>query len=211
MSNSLPTPIVGEVEAEPERERLNRFARLITNLFNPATLALPALAMGVYVSHVPGAWRFAVLYMLVAVLVPLADLSWQLSTGRVSDFHLAQRHERRRPFLIGTLCTAVALLLYQALGAPEVLIAMAQATLLISLVLFVITLHWQISVHLATIAGVVTFALLAFGVEALAFVLLIPLVGWARVHLRRHTAAQVVAGTIVGVTAMLVCMAGVLY
>jgi membrane-associated phospholipid phosphatase len=200
-----------DLEAAAGGERLERVARLVSNLLSPAALALPALVLGVYTSHQPGAWRYAVLYVFVGVLVPLLDLLWCLHTGRITDFHLVQRSERRRPFLVGIAATTTAVLLFHALGAPPVLMALAQATLLQSLVLFGITLFWQISVHMATIASLVTFMLVAFGAEATPVVLLVPLVAWARLYLGRHNLPQVVAGTIVGATAMLVCLAGVLY
>jgi membrane-associated phospholipid phosphatase len=211
MSEWTPPRAAVEAEADVKSERLARTARWISNLFSPATLALPAMVMAVYVSHEPGSWRYAALYMLVGVVVPLVDIIWQLHIGNISDFHLSSRQERRRPFLVSTICLTVALLVFQATDAPPVMMAMAQATLLQTLVLFGFTLVWQISVHMATVTSIVTFMLLAFGSEALPFTLLVPLVGWSRLYLGRHNLPQLVAGGIVGVTSMLVCLAGVLY
>jgi membrane-associated phospholipid phosphatase len=211
MSEGLPGRALVEVEEVQERERLTRFARLVSNLFSPAALALPVMVLGVYVSHVPGTWRYAVLFTAVAVLLPLLDMSYLMAAGKVSDFHLDKRHERRRPFLVSTLCLSLALVLFRLTDAPPVMMAMAQATLLQTLVLFVITLGWKISIHMATVTSVVTFMLLAFGSEALAFLAVIPLVGWARLLLKRHNLPQLVAGGIVGISAKLVCLAGVLY
>jgi membrane-associated phospholipid phosphatase len=211
MTDWLQSGDVLEVESAAQGDRLQRLARLVSNVFNPATLVLPALALGVYASHQPGSWRYAALYAVVGVLVPVLDMVWCLQTGRISDFHLSQRQERRRPFLVGIMATTAAVMVFHAFGAPPVLMALAQATLLQGVVMFVITLFWQISVHMATVASIVTFMLVAFGAEALVFVLVLPLVGWSRIYLNRHNLPQVVAGTIVGVTAMLVCLAGVLY
>ncbi len=191
--------------------RADRLARWVSNLLNPATLALPLMALGVYLSHEPGAWRYAALFVAVGVLVPMADLLRQLHRGHISDFHLQHRHERMRPFVVGILCSTAGMALMWVLGGPTLLVAMAQATVLLSVILFAITLYWQISVHMATMAAVITFVLLAFGASGLAFVLLVPLVGWARWRLKRHTVPQVVAGTMLGIVVMLFCMAGVLY
>jgi membrane-associated phospholipid phosphatase len=60
------------------------------------------------------------------------------------------------------------------------------------------------------VASLLTFMLLAFGREALLFVLLLPLVGWSRWYLGRHNVPQLVAGAIVGTTAMLWCLVPVL-
>jgi len=200
---------VAEVEVEPSGQ--DRLARLISNVFNPATLALPMLLLGVYESHQPGAWRYAALYALIGVLVPMLDFLWQMRAGHVSDIHLANRSERYRVFVVSILCSTLGLAILHLVNAPPLIVALAQAAVLQGTVLFVITLRWQISIHTAMITSAVTFMLLAFGHSALAFVLLIPLVAWARVHLNRHTAAQVVAGAIVGATCMLLSLAGVLY
>lgn len=211
MSDWMPPHAAAEDEAEVKSERLARTARWISNLFSPATLALPAMLMAVYVSDVPGSWRYALVYILVGVGIPLLDILRQLHNGSISDFHLSSRQERRRPFLVSTVSLTAALLIFQAAAAPPVMMAMAQATLLQTVILFGFTLVWQISVHMATITSIVTFMLLAFGSEALPFTLLVPLVGWSRLYLGRHNLPQLVAGGIVGVTSMLVCLAGVLY
>ena len=70
-----------------------------------------------------------------------------------------------------------------------------------TLLLFAITLVWQISIHTATTAGLVTFAILALGGGASILTLLVPIVAWARLHLRRHTLAQTVAGGVLGTAA----------
>ena len=73
--------------------------------------------------------------------------------------------------------------------------------------LFAITLVWQVSVHTATTAGLVTFACLAFGPIAACWTLLIPLVAWARIYLRRHTLAQTLAGAFLGSSCFLALFA----
>ncbi len=50
--------------------------------------------------------------------------------------------------------------------------------------------------HVAGNAGAVTVMILLFGWPV---VLLVPLVGWARWHIRAHTLAQVVATTLISV------------
>jgi membrane-associated phospholipid phosphatase len=67
------------------------------------------------------------------------------------------------------------------------------------LVMLVITLVWQISVHAMTITGAVVTTGALFGLQtALLLSPLIALVGVARIKLRRHTLSEVIAGGVLG-------------
>lgn len=173
-------------------------ARIISDLFSPAVLSVPALLLGVLASEVPGTYRYAILYFLIAVPLPVLYIVWMLRTGRATDFHLPNRRDRIGPFAVATAAgvAGVGLLLY--LGAPAAFLAPLVAALAQTLLLFVITLAWQISIHTASTAGLVTFAALALGGAAIFLSLLVPLVIWARLYLRRHTASQTVAGALLG-------------
>ena len=126
---------------------------------------------------------------------------WLLKTGRISDFHLPERRDRVGPFAVASAAAAggVGLLVY--LGAPAAFLAPLVAALAQTLLLFLITLAWQISIHTATSAGLATFAVLAIGGAAILLSLLVPLVIWARLHLKRHTVAQTLAGAGLGCAA----------
>jgi len=63
-----------------------------------------------------------------------------------------------------------------------------------------ITLWWKISIHASSLAGTVTFLTALYGAIVLPAFLLVILVSWSRVVLRRHTVAQVVAGALVSIT-----------
>lgn len=183
-------------------------ARAISDLFSPAALAAPCLLLGVWASDVPGTYRFALLYFAIAVPLPVAYVVWLVKTGRASDFHLPERRDRTMPFLLSLATAVCALGLLFYFGAPSVFLAPIVTALAETLVLFLITLTWQISIHTATTAGLVTFAVVAIGGGAAALLLLVPLVMWARLYLGRHTMGQAVGGVCLGVlifSAMFAC------
>lgn len=173
-------------------------ARTISDLMSPPVLAIPGLALGVWASNQAGTYRFALLYFVMGVLAPVFYVLWLVKSGRVSDFHLPNRRERVRPFLASLLCGIGAIALIVYLNAPSAFVGPLLALLLQTAVLFTITLAWQISIHTATVAGLVTFAVLALGPLAWLSSLLVPLVAWARVYLGRHTIPQTLAGIAVG-------------
>jgi membrane-associated phospholipid phosphatase len=65
-------------------------------------------------------------------------------------------------------------------------------------VLALVTVVWKISIHCAVASGSVTILALLFGPLVLPLYGLVALLGWSRVALRDHTAAQVVAGAVLG-------------
>jgi membrane-associated phospholipid phosphatase len=154
--------------------------------------------LGVWASDAEGTYRFAILYFAIAIVVPLLYVVWLLKSGRISDFHMPHRGERVGPFVASLVCSLVGIGLLIYLGSPRMFLVGILAAFAQTLVLCVITLAWQISVHTSTAAGLATFAVLALGPPAAVLGVIVPIVGWARLALRRHTVAQVVAGAGIG-------------
>src|SRR5262245_42211662 len=77
-------------------------ARAISDIFSPAVMGVPCLALGVWASNVPGTYRYALLYALIAIPLPTAYVLWLVKSGRVTDFHLPDRRDRVGPFAVAT-------------------------------------------------------------------------------------------------------------
>lgn len=186
-------------------------ARTVSDVLSPAVMAIPCLLLGIWVSDVPGTYLYALLYFVVAVPLPVVYVLWLIRSGRVTDFHLPDRRDRTMPFILSLAGAAGAIGLLTYFQAPTVFLAPLLTALAQTLLLFLITLAWQISIHTATTAGLVTFAILAMGSGASVLALLVPLVAWARVYLGRHTVAQTAAGALVGCLAftMLFALRGI--
>jgi len=173
-------------------------ARTVSDVFSPPVLAAPGLALACWASGVAGVHWFALVYFSMAVLPAACYVVWLVKSGRVADFHLPHRQDRRGVFLVSLASGLAALGTLVYMGAPSSFLAPILALLFQTLVLFLITLTWQISIHTATVSGLVTFAVLVLGGSAIVLFLLIPLVAWGRIYLGRHTPAQTIAGTCLG-------------
>jgi hypothetical protein len=196
-----PAPIV-----EPGPDVSQRLARLISNVFSPPGLAIPLMVLAARESGDPSAWRDMAIYAAIAVLLPMADLVWRLHAGHIDDIHLPNRSDRRRAFLGGILCTSLALAVLVHLQAASLIVGVASVTLLQAVVLFLITLCWQVSVHSAAAASLVGLSAILLGPRALLVVPVLPAVSWARLHLDRHTPAQVVVGAAIGLSGVLLLL-----
>ena len=63
-----------------------------------------------------------------------------------------------------------------------------------TLVVQYITRYWKISTHALGITAPLVALTLLYGRQPLPFLVLIPMVCWARIYLKAHTVMQVVAG-----------------
>jgi membrane-associated phospholipid phosphatase len=174
-------------------------AKFISSIAAPHTLAPMALLLTATTLDSRMDWLWIGFYLLFAVLVPVFYLVWLLRTGRVNDFHLRVRTDRFRPMVVTIVSSGFAWLVLQIGNGPPVLTTVALAAWIQSVLLFVITLRWKISAHGAA-AG--TLAVLGWKIAnpslGLALAALVPLVGWARVRMRRHTLWQVIGGCVLG-------------
>jgi hypothetical protein len=117
----------------------------------------------------------------------------------------------RRPRLLVlafiTASVAVGLILLLVLGAPFLLTGYLAFMLASVAVLAAITTVWKISIHCAVASGSVTILALTYGPLVLCAYLLVGLLGWARVAVKDHSVAQVVAGSVLGAAAAAVAYA----
>ena len=186
-------------EAVPRPETWGQHvAHWISQAGSPPVMGL--LASFLILARLPGprVWIWAGLYILLALIAPVAFLLWQLRQGQITDLDVHFRQQSTWSFAVTSLGFLLAWITLALSGAPPVLLLLVGTGLLQWLTLCLITLHWKISVHAASIAGTTLFLVWGFGLAATPVVVAVPLVAWSRVKLRRHTPAQVAAGILLG-------------
>lgn len=177
------------------------WAKFVSDIVSPPVvwglLAYPIAARNAPSSQ--EAFWWATLYFASVAVIPVLYILLQVRRGNIEDMHLPNREERIRPFVISTITCAGAAVLMYAINASSVMKVFVLSSLLQIALMAAITTMWQISVHGFSTAGAVVTAGTMFGVVvALVMLPLIPIVGIARLKLKRHTRAQVIAGVAVG-------------
>lgn len=178
-----------------------RWARLVSDVLSPpvvwAVMTFP-IALRDADSHARGV-VWALVYVVLVCVLPVVYIAWLVAAGEITDMHLPHRHERTRPFIATILCALVALIVLKLMNSSSKMDFYALSTLMQISLLAMITLVWQISIHTMSISGVVVTVAAWFSVAiALVLIPLVLLVAGARLRLKRHTPAQVVAGIVVG-------------
>jgi len=185
---------------------LVRVARLYSDIVSPPVVsaALGFSVVWVELPFWPGlAWAAA--YGIMVSLIPICVVLFLLRRGVIGDLHISNRRERHIPYLVGFACALLALVVVSAFAGSRLLRSLAVCNTVGLAALGSINTRWLISNHTASVMLAVTFAGFVFG--ATVGVALMPLVGLtfaARLWLRRHSVAQLIAGLLVGAAPVLV-------
>lgn len=209
MSNEVETEFSGDVVTpvlEASRRWDERVARLVSDILSPPLLAVAGLALATRLFDSTGDYLWLVYYLFLVIVIPMAYLLWKLYTGEISDFHVRVREQRMRPMLVSLFCALIGWISLWLGDGPRGLMIIAGLGMIQMALILLVTSRWKISGHGVAIGGITVFAVGIFGREAWPLLLAIPLVAWARVRLKRHTLAQTVAGSLLGIAMTLLLL-----
>ena len=171
-------------------------ARYISIILSPVTISLPAIFLVALYQREPSSMFFAAIAVLFLSIGPMLYILAGVSLGKFSDIDVSIRSQRLGPFLFGSTSSLIGFFILLFNNAPKNLETVLLTASTVGLILMIITFWWKISMHASGISGTVTFLTILYGKYVLPAFLLVFLVGWSRVVLKRHTVAQVTAGAI---------------
>lgn len=169
-----------------------RIAWIVSFLLHPQFLFPLCLVLPFWAS---GSWSNLAPTLLLSFVFPFGLFLHLYRTGRISDWDITHREERR-PLYLATMLGAALSLLYLFLWAPE---ESFLEILLFFLALFFFGLinRWiKISIHMGVL--IVTSALLIrlMGFSYWIYLLALPL-AWSRLELKRHKPLELLLGATV--------------
>jgi membrane-associated phospholipid phosphatase len=182
-------------------------AERITYLLEPKNwIIATVVAVGWRAAGVAGL-GWGLLSAFFAAGLPTLFITRGVARGRWDDRNVGAR--RPRLIVLGFILTSVTLGLVvdAALGAPRELTWYFGCMLASVGVLAAITAVWKISIHCAVASGSATILSLMFGPPLTLTFGLVALTAWSRVELNDHTAAQVIAGSVLGAIAAVITYA----
>ena len=177
-----------------EREKL---ARRLTNLLNPFFIFTALYACVALARSGPIGLAY-VLPELVAAGLVAGYVLLMRRRARVSDFWISSRAERLVPAIVLLAAFAGLLLTLYRLAAPEALILTTLSMGLAAASVAALTLFWKASAHTAVAGHAAVAGVLLLGALGSVFVLVLPLVIWARVMPGAHTLSQTLVGASIG-------------
>jgi membrane-associated phospholipid phosphatase len=194
------------VLATPTPGWADRLAYWVSHLASPPIFGLALIGLIGFTVGTSAGWYWAVSYLALAAGVPCLYLLWLYRRGELHDLHLPVREQRIRPLIVTLVATAAAGALLAWAGAPRPLLLLAAVNTAQTALFLAISLRWKTSFHTVAAANFAVLALALGGVNALPALLLIPLVGWARIRLRRHSPSEATTGVLIGMATMLIAL-----
>ncbi|MER6199905.1 hypothetical protein ABT234_21350 [Streptomyces sp. NPDC001586] len=179
-------------------------ARVLSDVLAPANLVVALLLLIGW--HSTTSWTglgWGLLGALFCGVVPIGIIVLGVRRGALTDQHIRVRRQRIVPMGLSLLSVVAGITLLHVLGAPREVFALVVAMLVGLVSSLLVTVGWQISVHMSVAGGTVMILALVFGPPVLPAALIAAAVGWSRLVLRAHTLAQLLAGTALGGTAAL--------
>jgi membrane-associated phospholipid phosphatase len=173
-------------------------AHFISTVSNPPLVAIPVFLVINYTLLYNGDWLwFSVLSILFVSILPIITSTLWIKRKKL-EVDMPKREDRIYPLLMVILSYIVGVLVLYTLGAPPLTTTLMIAYLNNTIVVLLFSLYWKISIHAMGVAGPATAIIYLFGWTGLIFSLLVPLVLWSRLYLKRHTPAQLIVGTVLG-------------
>ncbi len=177
-----------------------KFAKVISIIFVPPSISL---LISIYIAlnnETPESLKLPVVLtaLFCGFIIPIVFFFIFKSIGIVADLDVSNKDERTVPYLMGVTLSLVAFYTANYFNLPVIIKAMWIIFVFNSVISVIVNSYWKISAHAQGIATLLAFVLwFSYPHAAVVFVLLI-MIGWARIVLKKHTPLQVVIGALFG-------------
>jgi membrane-associated phospholipid phosphatase len=176
------------------------FAKLISFIFNPYFLLLPIPYL--LVVRETGdpiyalKWTFLSLFFVFVVIL---FVLYAIRKGYFSDLDVSKREQRFLWFLFVGIVGVFYLLSLIFFEGPVVLWIVAAGILFSVVVFTILNLRIKASLHVAAISSLIFAMSILYGGVFLLLLFLIPLIGWSRIRIKRHTLYETIVGALTGI------------
>ncbi len=177
------------------------FARFLSNVFNPVVNVTTTFLVLIITDRNPvGASKatLCVVAVMFCVALPLYMLWLLLRSGRIGNINMDDRKQRIFPFMLGVVCYGIGFYVLRFFHAPPIVQGLMFCYATNTLIALIVTSFWKISAHGLGVSMPLAALLIQFGNWVWPLFILVPLVGWSRVFMKKHTVGQVIAGSAVG-------------
>jgi membrane-associated phospholipid phosphatase len=187
------------MDTQQELISKNKIAKLISIITQPPIVSIPTFAIINY--FLLGYNNSLVITMICWIFGAFLPITTSLILIRKmhTDMDITDRTKRTLPLFFAVCSYLIGFLVLLSMGAPALTTALMLIYSSNTLIILFINFSWKISIHTMGVAGPTVALTYLFGFAGLLFGLLIPLVMWSRVKLKKHTISQVIAGAIAGI------------
>jgi len=173
------------------------FPTLISRIFDPLVGFTFLFFLTAFRSGIIG-WNLVFMMVILfctLILPPALLLVWSVKTKRISNWDISDRKQRVWALLVFVCFLGFDYFVLQLIGTPLMNQVFVAFMLLFSGFL-AITLRFKISGHMTSITFIISLLMYWYGRTVLPLVLILPILAWSRVALKRHTMGEVFGGVV---------------
>jgi hypothetical protein len=190
-----------------ERSPVETFAYRVSIALIPPVIAAAVFAVLVWGYEHGSIFHQIVVWVVASTCAGGLQMIYVLYLRRmdkVTAYDVPDRLQRTKPYLLSAGISLGGLMLLQFLNASVFVWGLMWCFTINTLILNAINLRWKISAHMMGFTGPLVFLWPVLGWTLLWTLPVAILVGWARITLRSHDLAQVLAGAFAGVVLTLI-------
>ena len=114
----------------------------------------------------------------------------------VVDLYVSKKETRTPFFLIAIALYSFAAIIFFSTNT-KIMFLMALGYTFVTIILLVVNRFWKVSVHSAGVTGPIFALIFVFGIIVMPLSLIIVLVSWSRIKLKKHTFNQTLVGSLI--------------
>lgn len=182
---------------------MNKFATTISHISDGSFISVPIFLIVclMAVDNKIEAINWAFLSFLFGTVVPYLYIWFLYKKKKINDMHISEKEDRIKPLVVACISYIIFFIILYVLKGPLFLKSIFAVIIVSTVILTIITYFWKICLHASGITFMVITFIILFGKWMLLMIPLIPLIGWARVRIKKHTVNQVILGA--GITAVI--------
>jgi len=175
---------------------INKAAKIISYMFDGSFISIPIFLIICFmvVDNKIEAFGWASVCLLFGTVVPYLYVSFLYRKKEIDDIHIPKKEDRIKPLLVSCASYTACFVILYILNGPLFLKSIFAVSIASTAIFTIITYFWKISLHSSWITFIVITFNILFGRWMLLMLPLIPVIGWARVRIKKHTVNQVIFG-----------------
>jgi len=181
-----------------------KLARLISDVLNPFVVGAVVITLLAFedTSGVEEAVSWILIAVVISIVPVLVAVVCLVRFKKLDSFFTNSRQQRYIVYIVASALGVIDCVFFWCIGAPRLLAVTFTAGLIAVVVFMVINYYWKISLHTAFVAGAASALIIVYGAFMAWTLVLIPVMGWARIVMQQHSLGQVVAGGMLSVVVL---------
>jgi membrane-associated phospholipid phosphatase len=173
-------------------------AKLISNVINPFLVSFTVISLLAFEStaNTSEALKWLSISIVLSVLPVFVFVVYMVKIKQLDGIFINPRKQRTRIYVLATCLGIGGVVVLHFTQAPKLLLVTFVAGLSSIVIFMAINLYWKISLHTGFIAAAATIIAVVFGGLYSFVIILVPLVGWARLNMKLHSWQQIASGAV---------------